>query len=48
MMLTVCAAVGTYYLLATETAFSESLSMAAGVAVGVLCAVATRKIMHRK
>ncbi|TYO94916.1 hypothetical protein [Desulfallas thermosapovorans] len=48
MMLTVFAAVGTYYLLATETVLSESISMTAGVAVGVFCAVATRKIMHKK
>lgn len=48
MMITVLAAVGTYYLLATETALSEGLSMTAGVVVGVLCSVLTRKIMHRK
>ncbi|SFR12886.1 hypothetical protein SAMN05660706_12629 [Desulfoscipio geothermicus DSM 3669] len=48
MMLTVFASVGTYYLLVTETGLSENLSMAGGVIVAILLAVATRKLFDRK
>ncbi|WP_449240297.1 hypothetical protein [Desulfoscipio gibsoniae] len=48
MILTVFASVIVYYLLATEAGLSENLSMTGGVAVGVLGAVAARKIIKGK
>lgn len=48
MMLSVFASVAVYYLLATRTPLSENLSMAGGVTVGVICAVAARRILKRK
>ncbi|AGL01591.1 hypothetical protein [Desulfoscipio gibsoniae] len=48
MMLTVFASMGTYYLLATEVGLEEYLSMTGGIAVGVLGAVATSKILRRR
>jgi len=48
MMLSVFASVAVYYLLAVRTPLSENLSMAGGVAVGVVCAVAATKVVKRK
>lgn len=48
MMLTVFVSVGTYYILATKTGLSENFSMTGGIVVGMIGAVATRKIMKRK
>ncbi len=47
MLLIAVAAMGTYYLLSTQ-GLSESLSMAGGIAIGVLGAVVTTKLMRRK
>jgi len=47
MLLIAAAAMASYYWLATEAGFSEGLSMAIGIAVGVLGAVVTTKLMRR-
>lgn len=48
MMLTVFASVLVYYLLSVRTSLPENISMAGGVAVGVVCAVAATKIVKRR
>ncbi|KAF1085385.1 hypothetical protein SPSYN_01521 [Sporotomaculum syntrophicum] len=48
MLLISVAAMGTYYLLATEAGLSESLSMAGGIAIGLLGAVVTTKLLRGK
>ncbi|MCG8403386.1 MAG: hypothetical protein MJA84_17585 [Firmicutes bacterium] len=48
MVLTVFAAVLVYYLLSAMTPLSENLSMAAGVLVGIICAVGTKRLMRRE
>ena len=48
MILTVFTAVLAYYLLSTMTPLSENLSMAAGVVVGIIGVVVTKKFMQRK
>ncbi len=48
MMLTVFSSVAVYYLLSVRTPLSENLSMAGGVAVGIVCAAAATKFVKRK
>lgn len=48
MMLTVFAAVLTYYFLSTQTNLQEHLSMTGGVIVGAIGAVLTKNLFNRK
>ena len=48
MLLIAIAAMGTYYLLAVLAGISEGLSMAGGIAIGLLGAVVATKLMRNK